>query len=154
MNRRRPSGFVLIEILVVLGMVAFVSIVATRLFRATLRTWRESAQSQSAQFRFDQAVGQLRRDVWSATSIEAPNPQDTILQTPEGRVEWHAVDPAGLARSTPADPADHRRWEGLGNLTFATRGPTLVVRVKPSPQDAGGEMVLASQQLLLAGRSQ
>lgn len=154
MNPRRASGFVLIEILVVLGMVAFVSIVATRLFRATLRTWRESAQAQSAQFRFDQAVGQLRRDVWSATSIETPGDRETILQTPEGRVEWHAIDPAGLARSTSADAADRRHWEGLGNLTFTTRGPTLVVRVKPDPQDAGGDMVLASQPMLLAGRSQ
>ena len=154
MNRRRPSGFVLIEILVVLGMVAFVSIVATRLFRATLRTWRDSAQSQSAQARFDQAVGQLRRDVWSATSIETPNDRETILQTPEGRIEWHAIDPAGLARSTTADPVDRRRWEGLGNLTFTPRGPTLIVRLKPDPQEAGGDMVLASQPLLLAGRSQ
>lgn len=151
MNRRRPSGFVLIEILVVLGMVAFVSIVATRLFRATLRTWRESAQSQSAQFRFDQAVGQFRRDVWAATSIETPNDRETILQTPGGRIEWHAIDPAGLARSTTAD---HRRWEGLGNLTFTPRGPTLIVRLKPDPQEAGGDMVLASQPMLLAGRSQ
>lgn len=153
MNRRRASGFVLIEILVVLGMVAFVSIVATRIFRATLRTWRESAQAQSAQFRFDQAVGQLRRDVWAARSIETPSDREAILQTPDGRIEWRAIDPAGLARSTPADPADHRQWKGLGTLTFASHGPTLVVRVHPDPQEAGGDMVLASQPMLLAGRA-
>ncbi|HEY2584792.1 MAG TPA: type II secretion system protein [Tepidisphaeraceae bacterium] len=151
--RRRYRGFTLLELIVVLGLVAFVSIIATNLFRATLRTWRESAAAQQAQGRFDQAIGQFRRDVWSATSMELPNPRTAILQTPEGRVEWDAIDPAGLARVAAADPADHRRWEGLGDLTFSARGPTLVVRVKPSPQEAGGEMVLTSQPMLLAGRS-
>lgn len=150
---RRRRGFTLIEIIVVLGMVAFVMIIATNLFRATLRTWRESAAAQQAQSRFDQAIGQFRRDVWSATSMEAPNPRTAILQTPEGRVEWDAIDPAGLARVAAADPADHRRWEGLGTLTFSSRGPTLVVRVKPNPQEAGGDMVMTSQPMLLAGRS-
>lgn len=152
MSRRRHA-FTLLELIIVLGLVAFVTIVAANLFRATLRTWRESAATQAAQARFDQATGQLRRDLWSATAIDVPGPRTAVLQTPEGRVQWDAIDPGGLARSAAAGPADHRRWEHLGDLTFAARGPTLVVQVEPNQQEAGGEMVLTSQSMLLAGRS-
>lgn len=149
----RRRGFTLLEILVVIGLVAFVGLVSMQLFRATLKTWKNSADEQAVQSRFDLAIGQLCRDVWSATSIDAPNARSITIHNPAGTVHWTANEPAGLSR-TADRPDDARHWPDLGKISFESRGPMLVVHLTPTHEEAGGEMVLMSQSMLLAGRPQ
>lgn len=148
----RRRGFTLLEILVVIGLVAFVGLVSMQLFRATLRTWKASADEQAIQSRFDLAMGQLRRDVCSATSIDAPDTRSITIHNPAGTVHWTANEPAAQSRTTD-EAADARHWPDLGPITFESRGPMLVVHLTPTHEEAGGEMVLMSQSMLLAGRS-
>jgi prepilin-type N-terminal cleavage/methylation domain-containing protein len=149
----RRRGFTLTELIVVIGLVAFAGLVSVRIFRATLHVWKESASEQAAQSRFDQAVGQLRRDLWSATSIDSPDASALEIRTPGGIVHWKADQSAGLSRSGDR-PADGRHWSGLGKLSFEAHGPVLVLRLAPTHEEAGGQMALMSQSMLLAGRSQ
>jgi type II secretory pathway pseudopilin PulG len=140
------------EMLVVIGLVAFVGLVSMQLFRATLRVWKQSADEQAAQSRFDQAVGQLRRDVWSATSFQTPDAHTLEIHDAAGTVHWEPNSTEGLSRKSD-HPGDDRRWPSLGNLSFEASGPTLIVRLEPTHEEAGGRMVLVSQSMLLAGRS-
>lgn len=148
MKRR---GFMLVELMLVIGLVAFVGLVSMQLFRATLRTWSASAKEQAVQSRFDLAIGQLRRDVWSATSIELANPTSISIHNPSESIHWTAEAWSGLSRKSD-HPADGRHWLDLGNITFELRGPTLIVHLSPTHEEAGGDMVLMSQTMLLAGR--
>lgn len=148
----RRRGFTMPEMLVVIGLVAFVGLVSMQLFRATLRVWRQSADEQAAQARFDQAVGQLRRDVWSARSLQTPDAHSLEIQESAGTVHWEADSTEGLSRKSERH-ADDRRWTRLGKLSFEASGPTLIVRLEPTHEEAGGRMVLISQTMMLTGRS-
>lgn len=149
MKRR---GFMLVELMVVVGLVAFVGLVSMQLFRATLRTWSASANEQAVQSRFDLAIGQLRRDVWSATSIELADPTSISIHDPTETVHWTADASGGLSRNS-GHPADARHWPNLGGIRFEMRGPTLTVHLAPTHEEAGGDLVLMSQTMLLAGGS-
>lgn len=149
----RRRGFVLLEMLVVCGLIAIVGLISMQLFRATLRTWKDSANEQAVQSRFDLAIGQLRRDVWSATSIDAPDAGSIAIHYRSETIHWRTEQPTGLSRTADTD-AYARHWSDLGQITFESRGPMLVVHLAPTHEEAGGEMVLMSQSMLLAGRSQ
>lgn len=152
MTRRR--GFTLLELMFAIGLIAFLSLVGVRLLRATLRTWHDSAAAQAEQSRFDHAIGLLRRDVWVASSIEAPKPGTAILQTPGGRIEWDA-DPNGDLLRRNANPSDALRWEAFVPVTFTARDGDLILHVS----DRGGpqghappeeQIVFTSQAIRLA----
>lgn len=149
MKRR---GFTLLEMIVVCGLVAFAGLVSMRLFRATLRTWGQSANEQAVQSRFDQSTNQLRRDVWSADSVKVLNENAIEIHRTGMTISWK-IDGSGISR-TADHPADTRNWPSLGKLTFEARGPMVVVHLAPAHEEAGGQIVLMSQTMLLAGRSQ
>lgn len=150
---KRSGGFTLLEIIVVIGLVAVVGLVSTQVFVATLRVWKTSAREQATQSRFDLAVGQLRRDVWSASAIESPNPASLEIQNPAGLIHWTADPQHGLRRSSDR-PEDLRQWPELGRMKFKAEGPMLNIRLEPTHEEAGGQMVLVSQSMMLAGRPQ
>ena len=162
MRRKRPvaitriaHGFMLIEMLIVLGLLAVVALMAGQLFRVTGQISRESAQRQIRESQLDQAMQQLRADVWQASQIELRDPHSIRLHTPDGQeIEWDMT--ATLSRKSFALLTDQseQRWSDLGaDVTFAARGPGLVITVSRGPE-VDGEFVLVSQSMLLSGRTQ
>lgn len=162
MRRRRSipiaralRGFVLIEMLIVLGLLAIVALMAGQLFRVTGQISRESAQRQIREAQLDQAVQQLRADVWRASAIQIPDLHSVRLRTPDGQeIEWDMT--STLSRKSFALLTDQgeRQWTDLGaDLNFAARGPSLVISVSRGPE-VDGEIVLVSQSMLLSGRTQ
>jgi type II secretory pathway pseudopilin PulG len=147
--RRPVRGLMLWELMMALGLLAVIALVAGQIFLSLSRTSVEVSRQHTAQSAFDQAMRQLRMDVWSAAQLQIQNSRLRI-QTADGKtILWQAGD--ALQRTVDSDL---RHWNDLGgHLSFAVNGPTAVLRQEPTPSDSGGELVLPSQALLLKGVS-
>ena len=149
--RWRPAGFLLIEMMICLALMGVGALIATQVFHVTLRVWRDTERQQANESAIDSAVRQLREDAWGATSIELHSDHHVTLETADGTIvhwTWNAAD-APLAR-LPNGEAEPRRWSRFpGTLTFAVRGPTVVLRLQPDPHGLANELVLPSQAMLL-----
>ena len=132
----------------VLGLLAVVALVGTQIFLFTMRTSAQLSRQHQAQAQFDQAAAQLRRDVWSASSLELPEPQVLKVKLADGQeVTWHA----GTVLDRRVN-SQLRGWDALdADITFEVRGPTVTIAIDPQKSDARGTLTLVSQAMLLQG---
>jgi len=145
---RQSRGFSLLEAMLFVGMLAFISTVTAHLFRTTVRTWHDTAARQTAHTRFDTALRQLREDVWSATSITITDKHAMLLHGPGGvEVGWRSLPSGALTRMETGTSAP-REWDGLGEFSFAVEGPNVTVT---QSGDRGSQVVLTSQAMQLEG---
>jgi type II secretory pathway pseudopilin PulG len=147
-------GFVMVEMLVVIGLLAVVGLVAGQLFRVTMQVQRESAWQQIHESQLDQAVRQLRTDVWRASSIDVRRPDAVRLNMSDGQeIDWEAGSSLVRKSLSLAEDQPEQRWNDLGvSLRFTQRGVGLVVDVSRGAESQG-RTTLISQEMLLSGRS-
>lgn len=152
-NASRPSGgFLFIELLFAIGMLAVASLLGAEIFRTAGQALTEAARQQTSELQIDQALGQLRSDVWGASAMESSNGHVLLVRSAgRGDVRWEAN--SVLARISPGDrPGLH--WDRIdARITFDVHGPTLRVRVTQTSNEFA-DVVLVSQTLLLQGAGQ
>jgi len=147
---RRACGFLLIEVMIVLGLLAVVGVLSAQLFFATLRAVRQSSAGQTAEMRFDLAMNELRTDTWGASEITCDDAHHVQLRTAAGQtVHWNS-DGRSLTRTGPK-ATERQHWTDVAaEGSFAARGPALIVLM--AADDPAGQMVLPSQSMLSAER--
>ena len=155
-------GFLLIELLFTIGLIAVFAAVAFPVARWSIRALTDPSPTAAA--RLDNAVDALRHDVWQATTLAAPSPHELALAGPGGRsVTWH-VGPGGVMRrmerppSAPAgrspndSPARPAKWPGVfPDATVAVDGTAVRLTIPDARGYRGGVIVLPGQAALLAG---
>lgn len=144
----------LVEMLIVIGMLAVVALVAGQLFRVINQAQRESGAQQMQEAQLDQAIRQLRTDVWRASSIEVRGSDAVRLILPNGQeIDWEAGEMLTRKSLSPAEDEPQRQWKDLGaTLSFRLRGAGVVVDVSREHKPEG-RVELISQSMLLSGRS-
>jgi len=149
MNRNRTvrrAGFLIIETLMTLSLLAFVFAAAAQLFRASVLTAQSSARACNQASRLDSAMLTLRRDVWQSYDIRVTDPHTVELTAGDGKTIVWRINPDASARRI--DPNRRSmRWESLGlQLRFVRDGATLVVVHSGRPDDQA--LPLVSQVLI------
>ena len=152
---RLARGFMLIELLIVLGMLAVVGLVAGQLFRVTLQAEGESAAQQLDEAQFDQALGQLRADVWRASSIEVCGPNALRLNLSNGQeIDWESGDTLARKSLSLAVDEPQQQWKDLGaSLSFSPHGAAILVEVSRQNKPEGRVVLISQPMLLGSGRS-
>jgi len=146
-------GFTVLEILVVLSLMVTVALVATRLFRSTLRLTHQADASADMVARVDDAMRVLRGDVWSAGRIQTDDERTVTLTGGDGAViTWHLLPGGTLTRDAEGASSGRRAWKALTlPMTFRAEGAGLVIDIADMPEYSGGTTHLVSQLLLLKG---
>jgi len=145
---RRTRGFVLVEMMFVIGLLAIVGLIVGQLYFASTQTTQRVARMQAAETRFDQAVRQLRRDVWNASGCTLSDPHTLRVERSDGKaIEWTT----GQFLRRNSDGA-REAWDELQtDLHFEVRGPIVVVVQDPAEGEAGGRVALLDEAALLKG---
>ena len=146
-GRRNKSGFSLLIMMLAIALLGVFAVVATRLIGTTMRLYREAAQIDAEARRVDEAMEQLRRDVWSARQATVAGAQSATIDNGAGRGATWSVDPDGaLVRSEPAAAEAPRRWPEVGGrMSFAWDGVALTVRGADRGADSTGGVRMTSQ---------
>ena len=140
MRARRLRGFMIVQMLVVLGLMGAFVIVAERVFRLSMQTSTRAATEQEDLLRLERAMTQMRADVWRAGKIEVD--KSSVHVSGDGLdATWKTLADGNLRRS---EGKDEQRWTGLG-LEFERQGPWLVVRRR------GAEVALLRQAVEVKG---
>jgi type II secretory pathway component PulJ len=126
MTRRwSQRGFVLVNVIIVIGLLGAFAVVATHVFRLAIRTSSAAAVDQDERTRLEQALGVLRRDAWEAKALEIPEMSKAVLAGAGKRpIVWTTQKDGAVVRTVDAE---ERRWKGL-NLSFEREGRLVVVR--------------------------
>ena len=141
----KSRGFVLMELMLVLGLLAIFAIVASRVVIISLKAMAQSGDQHEQIVRFESAMSSLRRDAWSARQMSSADPQTISITNDDGTITW-SIEKDELVRKT-SDPHLTQRWALETKLSFAVSGPTLTV----SAQEAGGSGQFQMFSPLLAG---
>ena len=133
-RRLRRGGFMIVQMLVVLGLMAAFVVVAERVFRLSMQTSARAASEQEDLLRLERAMTALRADVWRAEKLEID--KSNVHVSGEGLdVTWRTGADGEVRR---IEGEDEQKWPGLG-LEFERQGPWLVVR------RAGADVALLRQ---------
>jgi type II secretory pathway component PulJ len=139
-RRRRLQGFMIVQMLVVLGLMGAFVVVADRVFRLSMQTAARAAKEQEDLQRLERAMTALRADVWRAAKIEVD--KTSVHVSGEGLdARWKSLADGDLQRS---EGDNEQQWTGLG-LEFERQGPWLVVRRR------GAEVALFRQAVEMKG---
>ncbi|HVS71252.1 MAG TPA: hypothetical protein VHQ47_08355 [Phycisphaerae bacterium] len=158
MTRRgqaRSRGFVLMELLVVVVLLAAFMIVSTQLFVLATRAHRDSIRRTEQIGRVDAAVRRFRADVWGASAASVTPDGDLHLSGADGETVWRAAPlpppvmrgaEFGLERAAGARQADRASWKGLPAATFSVAGPVVMLTFHAA---AGEESAAAVSDVML-----
>ena len=143
MTVRASRGYLMIELLFALGLLAVFAAIATPVLRGAIRTLVAPPPAAAAA-RADAAVDALRRDVWAAATLAAASPHELTVTDPAGHaVVWHVGPGRRLDR---ADGGATTNWSGrFAGAGLTVDGPTVRLAVP------GGTVVLVSQVGLIGG---
>jgi type II secretory pathway pseudopilin PulG len=137
----RRRGYLLIELMAILGIIALTALIAIDLYLNMSQNHIRLIGQQEAQQRFDLAVRQLRSDVWNVSAASIDDKGLLQLTRTDGKkIQWRAGD--RLNRTS--DGLSPEEWNRLGTqLSFEMHGPTVVLREDPSQADpTSGEIVM------------
>ena len=142
MNRSiasRYRGFMLVELVFVLGLIAVAAVISTQLYIEMTRGHARMLEQREAQERFDLALRPLRSDVWNSNAASVDEAGVLHLTRGDGKtIQWNAKDQ--LKRIVDGEP--QRLWDQLGGpWSFAVRGSTVVLREEPSQSDPKGGQI-------------
>src|SRR6185295_4796244 len=101
MKRPSPHGFMLLELIGYMAILAIIAVLVSELFVFLRNITVETTQRDALIIRVDSAVDALRRDTWSATQIRtAPDNFRIVgLTTPQGEITWQISDDGILTRT-------------------------------------------------------
>jgi competence protein ComGC len=145
--RRHHRAFLLVEMMFALALLVVFALIATRMVRLAMEIPRRVAARDTSAQRLDSAIRALRRDVWSASSIECPD--DRTLKIGNGSaVTWKVGSDGAITRASSADKGGPARWMIDGAARFKADGPTFTLSII-HPISAQGRVEMISQRMLL-----
>jgi hypothetical protein len=143
---RKRFGFLLIEIIVVLVLIAAFLAVAAELFSMAIHSQADSAKRDEMVHHVDFAVAALRRDVWGASTISAKGASLQLREASGVTIAWRYTAAGALVR---AGDGPEKTWGGMPPVEFSIRGPAVTLHMK-SP--GGEETVALISQIAAASR--
>ena len=152
MKRQRPScrGFLLIEVLGYLAIMAVVALLVTDMINTSFTMAKEARERDTLIHRVDSALDALRRDVWHAASIQAAGDQVTLV-SPGTTITWRMESGGQLTRTAPAGAPEKTTWIQMPAFSFAAAGPALQVDVTSGSGATRREQATLPSQQMLAG---
>jgi Tfp pilus assembly protein PilV len=151
--RQKPRGrrgIFLIEVLGYLVIMAAVVMLVSDMIATSFSMLKETRERDTMITRVDSAMDALRRDAWSANSIQANGDQVT-MPAPGGTVIWRMEAEGKLTRSITADSSAKTTWIEMPKFSFTASGPALRVDVESGPAANKHEQATLPSQLMLAG---
>lgn len=137
-DRRRRGGFLLVNLLMVLGLLAAFGFLAERVVRLSLHTLNKAEVEQDELIRMERAMHVLRADVWGARNVDVVDKNHVQIAD----VEWKCAVNGDVTRT---EKGEEQRWAKLG-LEFEWREGWLVVR------RAGVEVAVFQRGEFLGGK--
>jgi type II secretory pathway pseudopilin PulG len=147
---RDPRGFMLIEMMVWLTIIAVVMLLLTEMMISGMRIAKQTTARDILIGRVDSALDALRRDAWRAESIQAIGSEVAFVE-PDGVIFWRMEAGHVLTRLNPAEAPLKKTWNEMPTFAFSTAGPFLKVDVDSGPDAARHESTTLVSQRLLAG---
>jgi hypothetical protein len=123
-TRLHGRAFTIGHMLFALVLLSAFAVAAARVFRQSVLTTRTAADGQERSIRLQQALRTLRADVWQATAIDAVEPTQLRLTTPDTPVQWRAD-----VHATRTAGKETQSWTDLP-LRFEKQGSAILVRDK------------------------
>jgi prepilin-type N-terminal cleavage/methylation domain-containing protein len=145
---RAARGFMLVELMVVISLLAVFALVATKVLVLSINVPHEVGKKRDAIVRFDSVVTRLRDDVWTASAIQSPDPRTLEIHSNTGPAITWKIEENGIRRMTPDSPAG-QHWSLTEKLQFTAEGPAVTLTVNDDP-DTVGKIQMLSQRMLLA----
>ncbi len=129
----------LMELLFLVSLLGIFSLAAAEVFQWSVALPRRADQTQATLAQFDDVVHRLRQDVWSAATIELPDPRTAQLRQPDGNVIiWKLGDGRLVSRQISgapgaSKPGTTRSWQIPDSpMTFALTPAGLLLEVAVS----------------------
>jgi hypothetical protein len=150
---RAAAAFVLIEMIITLGLFTIFSFVAFRLVSTTLRIGSEVNRAEIVHLSFDDALANLRRDVWSAVAVDVRGPGGVTISLGDSgdSATWTVAADGSLVRTAGPIGAypERRSWAAAGEgAAFGSDPAGLVLELRRRGHDSGTYHLFS--QLLLA----
>jgi len=146
MKSRCHRGFLMIELLFVLGMLGVFALITTRLFYSSFGILNRSGSAQRDAMRFANATAALRRDV---------NDCDQAKVISAGELDMTDVDGSSLRWTAAADgllrtsATDQRHWTLGEPVSFAGRGELVLLCSGKAGDATAASIPFASQRRIL-----
>jgi len=155
-HHRRACGFALTEVLIAVGLLAIFMFVAAQVFGSTMKILRTDATNDDLTRSIDNAVAQLRRDVWTATELGVLD-EALTLSSPDGKVIW-SIDSTNhrLSRAVGSkdNAAARQSWPiAAATIRFEVAAQTLRATITPAPGARPATETFTSQIVLARGQS-
>jgi len=148
---RSHRGFMLIEMMIVLSLLAIFAVAATRLMVLCIRVPNQVGQKRDQIVRFDLAMGRLRQDIWRANSLRCIDAHTLQIQSPgDADVTWKAHD--GQISRSAAHSSTKEQWNLGADVSFVSRPAGAEVDIR-EPTGALDQIDMSSQATLLEGQS-
>lgn len=154
-TRHRPArAFALVEMVFVVALIGFFTLLAAELFTATIAVPRKTGSAENTMLQLDSVLRRMRTDAWGAAAIEFDGDRAATLKRPDGtRILWRADDDGAISRQVEPAPATatapaHWTVRGL-RLAFAPADCGLAVHAHMPARHAREEFLLVSQVQLL-----
>lgn len=146
--RRSRCGFVLLEILAVITLMAVLGLISARLSTSVIKLMGQTGLNHTRAIRIDSAIRELRFDCWSAQSMSAAATNLNLTLPDNRQVAWTILPDGNLERregqSTRAYPL------AISGATFRVERSAASLSVPDTRQMRGGEVQFPSQLSLAA----
>jgi prepilin-type N-terminal cleavage/methylation domain-containing protein len=143
-NSPERRGFSLIELMVYIVLMAVFASVLIPFCHRVLITMHDSQKVTIDDARLDQAMNDLRRDVWGAAAMQSPDARSLVLRSAEGRSTTWSFAAAGTA-SRVTSPKSRQDWAELPpGITLSVNGALVTVIVPDHPHTRGGTITMIS----------
>jgi|GEM_PF-4308289 len=148
---RAHRGFMLIEMMIVLSLLAIFAVAATRLMVLCIRVPKQVGQKRDQIVRFDLAMGRLRQDIWRASTLRCIDAHTLQIQSPgDPEVTWEAYD--GQISRSAAHSSTKEQWNLGADVSFVSRSAGVEVDIQ-EPTGVLDQIDMSSQAMLLEGQS-
>lgn len=122
-RKNQRAGFLLVNMLIVIGLLAAFGIMAERVVRLSLHTLNKAEVEQNELIRLERVMHALRADVWGARGVEVVD-KKRVRISGEVNVEWACETSGDVVR---IQTGEEQRWANL-EFEFAKEAGWLVVK--------------------------
>jgi hypothetical protein len=141
-TQRNPRADVLIGLLFALILMGVLVVILSDLFLVTFRAQTQSIRQDNLVQQVDAMLADLRRDTWSAATIQITNSQAALKQPAGDTITWHQDDHGTLTRTAGRAT---KSWQHMPPITFTAAGPLLKVTL--TSKHTAESITFISQQM-------
>lgn len=132
----KRSGYMMLELMCVLGLLGVFALISSRLFQSTVTVWHGAAAAGDSAMRFDSAMSVMREDIFLSDSTEMSSSNSLVVHRADsGVIRWQANGSEIQRTSSDAQ----RSWNVGQKINLRQHGK--IVLVQPV---TGGELAMAS----------